>query len=160
MEMSSSVATRLQYQHKSLLDIIEGLSEVQVKEKTNPEKWSIFETIVHLQTYQNLFRTMVTDIRNLQNPSFETYTPLNDPNFTENCQKSVREVMHDYITTRKEMASEYLPLPLTELNKTGIHPKYGKLKLQLWMNYFLLHEAHHLYNIFKVSGDFNIKSGK
>ena len=51
--MPSSVSTRLQYQHKSLLDILDGLSDEQIRKQLNPGKWSIFENIVHLQTYQH-----------------------------------------------------------------------------------------------------------
>jgi uncharacterized damage-inducible protein DinB len=158
MNMSSSVATRLQYQHKSLLDIIDGLSEDQIRIRKNPEKWSIFETIVHLQTYQHIFRGRVKEIRNGNVPAFERYSADTDPVFIENCNRSVREVMQDLITTRKEMAAEMLPLPMTELNKTGSHPVYGILNLQLWLNFFLLHEAHHLFAIFRQAGA--IRTGK
>lgn len=160
MEMSSSVATRLQYQHKALLDIIDDLSENDIKKKSDTNEWSIFETIVHLQTYQRVFQGRVNEIRNSNNPHFELYEHFDDSIFLENCKKLVREIMQDYITTRKEMAAQYLPLPLSELNKTGTHPKYGTLKLQLWMNHFLLHEAHHLYNIFKMAGEIRIDKGK
>jgi uncharacterized damage-inducible protein DinB len=54
MELSTTIATRLQYQHKSLLEVLEGVSEEQVHIKQTPDKWSIFEIIVHLQTYQHI----------------------------------------------------------------------------------------------------------
>ena len=57
MQIPSSVSTRLQYQHKSLLDILEGLSDEQIRRQVLPGKWSIFENIVHLQTYQHTFIT-------------------------------------------------------------------------------------------------------
>ncbi len=136
------------------------MSENDIKKKNDSNQWSIFETIVHLQTYQRVFQARVNEIRNSENPQFELYSPFEDQIFIENCTKSVREVMQDFITTRKEMAAQYLPLPLSELNKTGTHPNYGKLKLQHWMNHFLLHEAHHLYNIFKMAGKIRTAKGK
>ena len=42
MQMSSSISTRLHYQHKSLLDIIDGLTDEQVRRQIIPGKWSIF----------------------------------------------------------------------------------------------------------------------
>jgi uncharacterized damage-inducible protein DinB len=157
MQMSSSVATRLQYQHKSLLDIIDGLSEEQIRKRLNTEKWSIFEIIVHLQTYQHVFFGRVKEIREGSNPLFNPYSADTDNVFIENCQKTLREVMQDLITIRKGMAAVLLPLPLSELNKTGVHPVYGKLNLHLWLNFFLLHEAHHLFVIFKMTGE--LKNG-
>ena len=158
MHMSSSVATRLQYQHKSLLDIIDGLTEDQVRARTNPEKWSIFETIVHLQTYQHIFNGRVREMRASDNPGFERYTADADPGFIDNCTKTVREIMQDLITTRKEMAAGFLPLSPAELNRTGVHSAFGKMNIQQWINFFLLHEAHHLFAIFKQAGQ--IKNGR
>ena len=37
MQMPSSISTRLQYQHKSLVDIIDGLSDEQIRKQINPE---------------------------------------------------------------------------------------------------------------------------
>jgi hypothetical protein len=39
----------------------------------------------------------------------------------------------------------------TELNKTGTHPVYGNLNILKWIEFFLLHEAHHLLTIFQLA---------
>ena len=54
MQIPSHISTRLQYQHKTLVDLIDGLTEEQVRRQIIPGKWSIFENIVHLQTYQHI----------------------------------------------------------------------------------------------------------
>ena len=151
MQMPSSVSTRLQYQHKSLLDIIEGLSDEEIRMQIHPGKWSIFENIVHLQTYQH---TMIRRIRQMldeENPAFGAYTAEADPLFLDNCSKSSREVMQDLLTTRKEMSAGILTFTETNLEKTGLHPAYGKMNIVQWLNFFLLHEAHHLFTIFKLT---------
>ena len=153
MQLSSSVSTRLQYQHKSLLDIIEGLSDEQIRLNVNPGKWSVFENIVHLQTYQH---TMISRIRlmlNEENPSFNAYVAEADPLFLDSCTNSSREIIQDLLTTRKEMASGILAFKEEELCKTGQHPKYGKMNVIEWLNFFLLHEAHHLFTIFKLTAE-------
>jgi len=151
MQMPSSVSTRLQYQHKSLLDIIEGLSDEEIRMQIHPGKWSIFENIVHLQTYQH---TMIRRIRQMldeENPAFGAYTAEADPLFLDNCSKSSREVMQDLLTTRKEMSAGILTFTETNLEKTGLHPAYGKMNIVQWLNFFLLHEAYHLFTIFKLT---------
>ena len=97
MQIPSSVSTRLQYQHKSLLDIIEGLSDVQIRKQVNPGKWSIFENIVHLQTYQHMFIKRVRLILTEDNPCFSPYTAEADPLFHDNCGLTTREVMQDLL---------------------------------------------------------------
>ncbi len=151
MQLPSSITTRLQYQHKSLLDIIEGLSDEQIRRNVNPGKWSIFENIVHLQTYQH---TMIRRIRQMldeANPSFAKYTAEADPLFLGNCHKTSREIMQDLLATRKEMASGILSFKESDIDRTGLHPVYGKMNLMEWLNFFLLHEAHHLFTIFKMA---------
>lgn len=151
MQLPSSLSTRLQYQHKSLVDLIDGLSEEQIRQQVNPGKWSVFENIVHLQTYQHEFISRVKKILEGDNPSFEKYTAESDPLFLDNCHKSFREIMQDYITMRKEIAGGIISFPETDYVKTGLHPVYGEMSLLQWINFFLLHEAHHFFTIFKMA---------
>ena len=151
--MPSSVSTRLQYQHKSLIDIIDGLSDEQIRRAIHPGKWSIFENIVHLATYQHIFIHRTKQILADTNPSFERYSADGDPAFHDNCTKSTREIMSDLVTTRKEMAAEIINFPETDLAKTGTHPVFGNMTLLQWLNFFLLHEAHHLFTIFRLAAE-------
>jgi uncharacterized damage-inducible protein DinB len=153
MEMSSSLSTRLQYQHKSLVDLIDGLSDEQIRRNILPGKWSIFENIVHLQTYQHVFMLRVRQILENNNPAFPRYTAEADPEFLDNCGKSTREIMGDMITIRKQTAAEITAFPPGDLAKTGTHPVFGQLTLLQWLNFFLLHEAHHLFTIFKLAAE-------
>jgi uncharacterized damage-inducible protein DinB len=151
MPIPSSVSTRLQYQHKSLLDLIDGLSDEQIRMQVNPGKWSIFENIVHLQTYQHTAIKRMRQILNEDNPVFDRYTAETDPLFHDNCAKSTREVMQDLLTIRKEMSAGLISFTENDFKKTGQHPVFGKMNLNQWLNFFLLHEAHHLFTIFKLA---------
>jgi uncharacterized damage-inducible protein DinB len=153
MHLPSHISTRLQYQHKNLVDIIDGLTEEQVRFQVIPGKWSIFQQIVHLQTYQHTFIGRAKEILKGHGPVFERYTAETDPQFHENCAKSFREVMQDMITTRKEMANEMLHFSEADFLKKGVHPLFGELTLQQWINFFLLHEGHHLFVILKLTGE-------
>jgi len=159
MQMPSSLSTRLQYQHKSLVDMIDGLSEEQIRRPVVAGKWSIFENIVHLQTYQHTFIARVRQILEGNNPAFSRYTAEGDPLFLDNCHKTFREIMQDFIALRKEIASGILTFPETDYTKTGVHPAFGEMTLLQWLNFFLLHEAHHLFNIFKLAAELRKGSG-
>lgn len=150
MNLPSHLSTRLQYQHKSLVDLIDGLSIEMIRRQIIPGKWSIYEHIVHLQTYQHAFFARIKKILEEGNPVFERYTAEADPLFLENCSKTTREIMHDMITLRKEMATTMIAYPESVLNREASHPNFGNLSLLQWINFFLLHEAHHLFAIFKL----------
>lgn len=153
LQMPSSISTRLQYQHKSLIDIIDGLSDEQIRKNIYPGKWSIFEILVHLSTYQHVFIARVKQMLESDSPSFERYTAEADPEFHDYCSKSTREVMQNLLTTRKELSAGILSFKEDDLGKTGAHPIYGPMNLLQWLNFFLLHEAHHLFMIFKMAAE-------
>jgi uncharacterized damage-inducible protein DinB len=148
--MLSYLSTRLQYQHKSLVEIIDGLSDELIRRQVIPGKWSIFENIVHLQTYQHIFCDRVKKMLDENNPSFPRYIADADPVFLENCGKTTRVIMGDMITIRREMSTGRLAIKDDDLDRTGTHPLFGTMNIAQWLNFFLLHEAHHLFSIFKM----------
>lgn len=153
MQIPSSVSTRLHYQHKVLVDLVDGFTDEQIRRNILPGKWSIFEQIVHLQTYQHVFIDRVKKILDGPEPRFDRYSAEGDPLFLDNCALSTREVMQDLITVRKEMTAGMLGFTPADLAKCGIHPYFGKMNLLQWMNFFLLHEGHHQFSILKLGAE-------
>jgi uncharacterized damage-inducible protein DinB len=150
MPLSTTITTRLEYQHKSLLDIIEGLSDEEIRWQIIPGKWSVFENIVHLATYQHAFIKRLDQILGENKPQFARYVAESDPLFQDNCSRVTREIIQDLITTRREIIAKVFSLKDEELRRTGIHLAFGELTVVMWLNFFLLHEAHHLFTIFKL----------
>ena len=153
MPLPTSITTRLEYQHKSLIDLIEGLSDEQIRTQVIPGKWSIFENIVHLTIYEHVFIYRLQRILNEENPQLERYSAEADPYFYDNCAKSTREIMQDLISTRRILIDKVHSLKEEEIHRTGVHPVLGKMNMNLWLNFFLLHEAHHLFTILKLTGE-------
>ncbi len=153
MPLQSTITTRLEYQHKSLFDIIEGLSDEDIRRQIVTGKWSIFENIVHLATYQHAFMQRVQQILQKENPQFDRYTAESDPLFHDNCLKSTREIIQDLITIRRELIAKSLSLKEEDVQRTGGHLVFGNMNIVQWMNFFLLHEAHHLFTIFKLAAE-------
>ena len=133
--------------------MIDGLSDEMIRRQVIPGKWSIFENIVHLQTYQHTFCARMKQLLAGSNPSFTRYTAEGDPLFLDNCGKSMREIVQDLLGLRKQMMTMVTALGEPDLRKTAMHPVYGKMTLVEWLNFFLLHEAHHMFTIFKLKGE-------
>jgi len=150
MSLPTSLTTRLEYQHKSLLDIIEGLSDEEIRRQVIAGKWSIFENIVHLATYQHAFLERMRKILEEEIPQFDRYTAETDPLFHDNCSRSTREVMQDLITTRRELIDKIFSLREDQVLRKGRHPVFGNMSIVQWLNFFVLHESHHLFTIFKL----------
>jgi len=150
MQIPSSVSTRLLHQHESLKDLIADLSDEQIRRQVNPGKWSIFENIVHLQTYQHTIMSRIGLILKNANPVLTPYTAETDPLFHDNCRLLTVEVMQDLFDTRYELSSAMALLTKSDLEKESRHTTYGTMNVLLWLHFFLLHEAHHLFTIFKL----------
>jgi len=150
MQLSSSISTRLLHQHESLKDLIAGLSDEQIRRQIIPGKWSVFENIVHLQTYQHTIMSRIRSILNDEKPVFVPYTAEADPLFHDNCRLQTGEVFQDLLKTRQALSSALTSLTERDLEKESRHTTYGTMNLVLWLHFFLLHEAHHLFTIFKL----------
>jgi hypothetical protein len=151
MPLSISAISRLQHQHKTIHDLVKGLSEEQLNKRVNPEKWSAFEQIAHLAAYQPTFFGRLHKMQQEVSPSFERYVADNDPLFHECCKNSLKELLEDLDTQRFIIINHLTTLPEQALRRTGHHPKFGLLTIVEWTEFFLLHEAHHLFSIFMLT---------
>jgi uncharacterized damage-inducible protein DinB len=153
MPLSLSIVTRLEYQYKSLFEVIDDMSDEKIRRNIIPGKWSIFENIVHLQTYQHAFLARINQIENEDKPTFSRYVAESDPLFYDNCLKTTRDIFQDLESTRKTLHAQLLNLEENSLQLTGTHPVFGTMNISQWTNFFLLHEAHHLFTIFKLAAE-------
>jgi len=151
MPLSSSIQTRLEYQHETVSELIKGLSEEQLKNRINPDKWSAFEQIAHIVAYQPVFLERMHLVAQKDNPQFERYTADNDPHFHECMTWSLKELLEDFSTQRFLINNHMAQLSETTLRRQGIHPLYGNFSISQWADFFLLHEAHHLFTIFMLT---------
>ncbi len=145
MPLSSSVLSRLQYQHQSISELSKGFSEEQLKMRINLDKWSAFENMIHLCAYQPTFIHRIEKMLNEESPSFERYVAENDSHFYECLKFSPEELFFKINSDREIIIAKLKMLDDNQLSRTGIHPKYGKLSIAQWSDFFLLHEAHHLW---------------
>lgn len=151
MSLSASVRTRLQHQHETIHDLLKGFSEEQLKQRIQRDKWSVHEQVAHLATYQPLFFRRLKTIEQEDNPFFDRYVADNDPAFLASCQKPVSDLLNGLQLQRNMIIEYLLAVPAETLGKTGRHPKYGLLTMTEWTEFFLLHEAHHLFSIFMLT---------
>ncbi|HVM87334.1 MAG TPA: DinB family protein [Puia sp.] len=151
MLLSDSILSRLEYQHQTICELIKGFSEKQLKHDINTGKWSIFENIIHLCAYQPIFIKRIDLMLQTESPSFERYIAENDSGFYECLKLSIDEAISKINADRTVIISKLKGLDEDQLNKTGCHPKYGLFSISKWTEFFLLHEAHHLWTIMQLS---------
>jgi uncharacterized damage-inducible protein DinB len=158
MPLSPSILARLKYQHETVAELIDGLSEDQLKKRINPDKWSAFENIVHLVSYQPTFLTRLGRVVQENNPVFERYVADNDPLFNSFLQKPIAELLSIQETDRQAILKTISSFDEDQLLHRGRHPRFGTLTVSQWSNLFLLHEAHHLWTILQLITPFSTEA--
>lgn len=153
MPLSASISTRLRHQHESLPEIIGDLTETALKQRINPDKWSAFEHIAHLAAYQPNFISRLEKMATAPSPSFERYVAEKDPQFPAYLDKSLADLLELISAQAAQINAILAHTNEAGLLRTGLHPKYGLLTVTKWTEFYLLHEAHHLFSIFMLTQD-------
>lgn len=86
-------------------------------------------------------------------PFFERYVAEEDPEFEEWRSWDTQTLLGRICADRHKIFTQIACLPENTLEKTGIHKKYGRLNVLQWTEFFLLHEAHHIFTIFQLAND-------
>ena len=148
MPLSDAIRARIRYQHQAITEIIAGLSEERLKQRINPDKWSAFENIAHLTAYQPMFIKRLERIQQESAPVFERYVAEKDPLFPGYLDKPLAALLSEIDARRGTIIAILEAMDEATLQRTGVHPRYGTLSIPQWTEFFLLHEAHHLFTTF------------
>jgi hypothetical protein len=61
-----------------------------------------------------------------------------------------QQVLVRLSSMRIKLMAQLRSLSEEDFERTGVHPKFGKMSLSLWLEFFLVHEAHHLYVVLQL----------
>ncbi|MDP9048410.1 MAG: DinB family protein [Bacteroidota bacterium] len=146
-----SLTERLKSQHTTLPSIIAKLDERQLRYRPEAGKWNIHDNIAHLAKYQPIFLERVNTIITTDDPSFGRYKAEDDGSFNIWREYSTGKLVEKLLAGRGQIVEKVTALSEPELNRTGNHPRFGKLTVVEWTEFFLLHEAHHIFTIFQLA---------
>ena len=151
MELPEATRIRLQSQYHVIDELVKNLSEEQLDQEVFPGKWTVRQQLAHLVRYQEMFYERVQTIMNSFNAVFSPYIADEDERFLVVINQPVPELLQNLYAMRDILNSFYLSLNSGELSRKGRHTQLGNFSIGLWAEFFLLHEAHHIYAIFLMS---------
>jgi hypothetical protein len=108
-------------------------------------QWSAHENLAHLARHQTVFLERLRRILGESAPQLGRYRAEEDSAWPEWSCLSTQEVLSRHKAGRAEFIRLGKGLSPTDASRVGIHPLFGDMSLALWVEFFLLHEAHHLY---------------
>ncbi|MEO8174835.1 MAG: DinB family protein [Sediminibacterium sp.] len=147
-----SLTDRLRTQHEAIEILIEKTGNDRLSAHPHPGKWSIKDNIAHLAKYQPVFIDRINRILLGTEPEFESYRAENDSEFPAWQSRETPMLLDTLYADRKHLNSFITDLSYTQLDMVGVHKKFGRLSIGQWTEFFLLHEAHHMFTIFQLVG--------
>lgn len=147
--MNNQNISRLQRCETQLRDFLDealrGVPVEKILEQAVPGKWSANENLAHLGRYHEIFLERIERILTEDKPAFTRYRAEEDPQWEAWRNLAYKEVAEKLAGLREMLLTRLKTLPAADYRRTGIHSKFGEMTLALWLEFFLTHEAHHLY---------------
>jgi len=147
----SALVCRLKTQHLAVAEIVKHLDEQRLNQQPEPGKWSIKDNIAHLVSYQPVFIGRVHQMLKGDTPVFSAYRADDEADFIEAQGWPLTDLLNKLNGNRRQILELLTNLPDEQLSLKGTHPKYGTLTIPEWTEFFLLHEAHHLFTMFRLA---------
>ncbi|MEO5890954.1 MAG: DinB family protein [Ferruginibacter sp.] len=153
MKLYPSIDERLKTQHLAIGHILLKIAPRRLLKRPQPNKWNIHDNLAHLASYQPTFIERVNQVLINDQPLFGRYEAAEDPAFEDCRALASDDLVKQLSIDRQKITGLLTNLTDAELNRIGVHKKYGPLNIVQWTEFFLLHEAHHIFTIFQLAHD-------
>jgi uncharacterized damage-inducible protein DinB len=141
---------RLEIQAQDLERLLYGIAEESLARRADPEKWSLKELLAHLWIIQRLFARRAERILREEVPAIEPYDPEEDPDFPKIAARPAARILGEFVQDRAALLARLGALAPADWQRRGEHPEFAHYTLHFLIEYMLHHEAHHLYQIFRL----------
>jgi uncharacterized damage-inducible protein DinB len=145
MAISASTRIRLAAQLDALAIIQDGSNTGFAEIRPADGGWSAKENVAHLARHAHVYLERLERILHEERPHLGNYRPDQDPEWTSWRSLPLDEALRRLRSTRARLIAWVDALSDEQARRVGIHPLLGEMDVGRWLEFFLLHEAHHLY---------------
>jgi uncharacterized damage-inducible protein DinB len=125
--------------------ILTDASPERLKWRPVSGKWSAHENLAHVARYHQIMLDRLTRLLEEDRPSFARYSADDDPEWPTWVSLTTEEVLRRLKALRGDLMRRVESLSERDLGRSAVHPAFGDMTTTAWLEFFLLHEAHHLY---------------
>jgi hypothetical protein len=145
VSLSPGLRERLKGQLEAVVTVLARASPEAVARKGPSGRWSAHDNLAHLARHHEVMIERLRLILNEENPRLPRYRAEDDPEWERWRSLPLDEVLSLLRTQRAEIVRLVDGLEGDDLERSGVHPALGPLTIPEWLEFFLLHEGHHLY---------------
>jgi hypothetical protein len=139
---------RLETQLSALPTLLGGVPEKNLQTRIGG-RWSAAENVAHLGRYTDLTLERIERILAEDSPAFAPYRAEQDPEWPAWLARPLEDNLARLRWSRAALVARARSLTDADLARLGRHAQFGPLTLAAWLEFYLAHEGHHLYVIFK-----------
>lgn len=147
---SRGLADRMDSQFSSWPVFVGDLAAPALDVSPAAGKWSAREHLAHATRMHGLLAARIRVILARDAPLLPAYRAEKDPTWRRWRETPAPDLMAIAAGRRADVIATVRPLSEEGLARIGVHSRLGPLALSTWIEFFLVHEAHHLYAIFKL----------
>ncbi|HET8734543.1 MAG TPA: DinB family protein [Anaeromyxobacteraceae bacterium] len=150
MASSEDLARRIELQFDSWGAVAGSPASPALERSPTPGQWSAREHLAHIARMHEIYKARIAKILAEDGARLPPYRAEEDPEWESWRALPAEELLERSRKMRIELVEKVRSLSEPDLARIGVHTRLGPLALSLWLHFFLLHEAHHLYQIFKL----------
>ena len=148
--LSKSTRFRLETQLEALPLIVGSASPSALETQSPSGRWSVAQNVAHLARVQEIFANeRIRRILTEECPRFGRYRAEEDPVWPSWLSLSYSTALERLHSGRTALIDLVNSLSSEQHARVGSHPLLGNAPIPLWLEFLLLHEAHHLYVIMR-----------
>jgi hypothetical protein len=145
MSLSPTLRERLRTQLEAVVTVLGEASPEAIARRSSTGKWSAHENLAHLARHHEVMLERLRRVLNEDRPNLPRYRAEDDPEWERWRTLPLDEVLSLLRAQRSEIVRLVDGLDDDDLARIGVHPTLGPLRVPEWLEFFLLHEGHHLY---------------
>jgi hypothetical protein len=145
LAVPASLLARLETQLGALDLILARATPAALDARPRPDEWSARENLAHLARHHAVFLERLRRLLTEDRPALGRYRAEEDPDWPAWAALPPGEVLERLRALRGELVGLVRSLSPAQSARTGLHPTFGEMDVAGWLDFFLLHEAHHLY---------------
>ena len=151
--MSDSIHFRLETQLEALDVVLGNAPSALVDQRPSSGDWSARENLAHLARHATVFLERLDRILREDAPKLGRYRAEEDPEWPQWSGLSLEDALARLKEARRRLIAWVRALSPDQISRTGHHPSFGPMTIPQLLEFFLLHEAHHLYTAMLLIAD-------
>lgn len=149
-KLSGRFASRLAAQFGAWAPIAGDLDLPKIDRAPASGKWPARLHLAHIARMHEVYAARIDTILSKDVPVLAPYRAEADAEWPKWTALRAPEIFERARLLRSRMIDELRPLTDLDLARVGEHERLGPLALSMWLEFFLVHEGHHLYEILKL----------